>query len=146
MVDNPLGTFTEQGRAWVNEDKLVVGLRLESFRRIFTCNMIEEACGHSLPNLSIVLHVKLSTRYYWKTEPFHNRNQLSSNILSSLHCSSLDEIFVTPAILAPVLLPSFIDGQKSQMVSILMIKLSSFLISQILLLLWSVEHILDRYH
>jgi hypothetical protein len=123
---------------------LVVSNSSVAFSWVFLTAMEKESGCDSFPDLAEVLsfHVSPSggNRQF---EALHDHHQLLANILSSLDRTSLDEILVTPGVLVAILFPGLINCEQSQVVSVLLIKLSSLLISKVLFLSRPIEHVLD---
>jgi len=131
----------------MDEHLLIVSDRSVTFSGVFLAAMEEESCCDCLPNLAEVFSFHVGTsRCDWKFEALHDHHELLADILSTLDCTSLDEILVTPGVLVPILFPSFVNGKQSEMVSVLLVELGSLLISNILLLSWPIEHVLNRQH
>lgn len=57
MVHHPLRAFAKERRGWVDEDHLVVDLGLVTFSGVLAGNVVKEASGDSLSDLSVVFGV-----------------------------------------------------------------------------------------
>lgn len=147
VVDHPLRSFTEQRRARVDEHLLIVSDRSVTFGGVFFAAVEKESCRDCLSDLAEVFsfHVGAS-RSDWKLEALHDHHELLADVLSTLDCTSLDEILVAPGVLVAILFPSFVHSEQREMVSVLLVELGSLLISNILLLSWPIEHVLNRQH
>ena len=84
-----------------------------------------------------------STRDYWELKAIENKNELETHVLSSFESTVLNEVLSTPGLGTAIPLPLFKHIEKSEMVTVWMVKTSSSLISQGSLLSWSVENILN---
>lgn len=130
----------------MDENLLVVADRLVAFSRVLPTAVVEEAGANRLSNLRVVLELERAAGDHWKAESIHDRNQLLSDILCALHCPRLDEVFVAPLVLESVHFPRLVHRKHGQMISVLVVKLSALLISELLLLTRSIEDILNREH
>lgn len=146
MVNHPLRTLVEQARTWVNKHLLVVADGLIAFSRVLASAVVEETGADRLAYLGIVLQLEGAARDYRQPKPIHDCDQLFADVLASLHCTSLDEVFVAPLVLKAVHLPSLVHCKHSQMVTVLMIELGSFLVCELLLLSGTIEDVLDGQH
>ena len=89
---------------------LVVCNRLVTFLRVLFAAMIEEASCDGFPDFAEIFFVNVGTaRDHRQFKAFHNHEKLFANILGSFNSPSLDEIFIAPGVLIPVLFPCFIN-------------------------------------
>lgn len=78
-----------------------------------------------------------------KLVPLEKLDDLLFNVLGSFQASLLYVILMTPACTIVRVFPSLKYSQIGQMVSLMMIELGLFLISNSLFLFWSIENILN---
>ena len=111
VVYAPLRTFAKERGARVDENLLVVSNCAIAFRRVFLASVVEEAGSNGLADLTEILVLDVcSAGDHRQLESLHYHQQLLSNILCSLNCASLYEIFVAPCVLVPIRFPCFIYG------------------------------------
>ena len=58
----------------------------------------------------------------------------------------MDEVLIAPSVLTALELPSLIDSEHREMITILVVELSLLLICELLLLARSIEDVLDGKH
>jgi len=78
------------------------------------------------------------------TSPVHNSNQLLPDILCSSHGSGLQEVLEAPRVGELGVLPSLVDGEQSDVVSVRVIELGLLQVRLGSLLFGPVEGILHR--
>ena len=146
MVDDPLGSFVEQRRTWVDKHLLVIADGFVALCGVLAAAVVEEASADRLSNLSVVLQLQASARDHWEAEALHYLHQLLPHILAAFHRTSLDEVFIAPLVLEAVHFPCLVYGEHGQMVTVFVIELGPLLVGKLLLLAWAIEHVLDREH
>jgi hypothetical protein len=130
----------------MNVDLLVIRDCPIAFLGVLTPGMGEEACADGLPDAGVVLVCEDATGEDGELETIHDCYQLLSHILSSLEGSSLHEVLKTPCVGETLGLPSLVNGQKGEMISVRVVEFRPFLVCQMLFLSRSIENILDREH
>ena len=139
VEDHPLWLSVEEAGAGVDGDDLTVHQGPVTLLRIFLGGVPEEARADCFLNPG----GGLPTAYYVQLVSVHDSQQLLPHILSSLQSSLLDEVLVAPGGGELVGLPAVEDGQQSDVVALGLVELGLLLVSQLLLLLGSIENILD---
>lgn len=127
----------------MDEHLLVIADGLEAFGRVLAACVVEESRTDRLANLRVVFHLLCPTGDDGQAESIHDLDELLPNILTAFHGSRLDEVLIAPLVLEAVHLPSLIDGQHRQMITIFVVELCPLLVSQLLLFTRAVEDILD---
>ena len=70
-------------------------------------------------------------------------NELLPDVLRSLHGSGLDKVLVAPLVLEAMHFPRLVHNQHGQVVSVLVVELRPFLVCELLLFPWTIEHVLN---
>mmetsp|Transcript_33354 Transcript_33354/g.72868 ORF Transcript_33354/g.72868 Transcript_33354/m.72868 type:complete len:406 (-) Transcript_33354:2027-3244(-) len=123
-------------------DLLVVCQRSIALLRVPAAGIAEVSCRDALANAVVIIaagvHIELVA--------IHQRDHLFPDILRSSEGPGLNEVLVAPRIGEAVVCPSFVDLQQRTVISLRLVELRLLLVRHGLLILRSVEYVLNAQH
>ena len=151
VVNDPLWVAFKHSRTGMNVDLLVISDGLIALYLVSPTGMVEEASSNCLSDGIGLISTNVTSKaslngLYWKAELVHDLNELVLGVLGPFKTPSLHKVLETPRNRAVVLLPLVVDGQQSQVITVLRVELGLSLVSSLLLVSWSVEHVLNLEH